>query len=620
MKKFLVTVLAALLALGCFAFAACDESGTSGGDTDPADIVSDKLTEAEWDAAIAESAFDNVTMKLTQTEGEKSDTSLVKLAKSAERTLVYQSGAGGEVYYDSTASKTEQYYKEGGEWAKTELSGFSASQYLVYAAMLADGYGKIPYNEEEKAYTAEDYSIGGITADKVTVKFSGKKLAYERFDVTAQSGTRVLEVQYYDYGTTSVTLPTLGGETPSGDKMSQAEWEALFAAEVFDNYTIKFTTQVDRSNSQTPQLQHDGFAQQKDAQTERVHYWRHILNSTFGYTDYYYDKQGDTYIAYENKTPESYDDIEEGNIQYGTESGSEQPLDASKVMTDFAGWYDKAAAGENGTYTVQGVPLGVPGWGGDSRYTDEGYNVTLTIENGKVTAFDATATFKQPNISGTILHTVTTHAQLSYGDTEITLPTNIVVDSDTVPSTIVSEQLGGTEWTNAFTQSNYANLTFCMDMSTNGTAAREVIEYAYANGTTLIHRDTETDGANTRYYYEITPTESWRYRLDSGRWYKESTAEVGDTFSTESYLALLLALGQARAQLTFADGAYTADSVTVGNLTYTDVTLKFLNGMPAYVKGDVTSSENADLPMLALEARLYDYGTTKVSLPTIFEE
>lgn len=620
MKKFLVTVLAALLALGCFAFAACDESGTPGGDTDPADIVSDKLTEAEWDAAIAESAFDNVTMKLTQTEGEKSDTSLVKLAKSAERTLVYQSEAGGEVYYDSTASKTEQYYKEGGEWAKTELSGFSASQYLMYAAMLADGYGKIPYNEEEKAYTAEDFTVGGMTADKVTVKFSGKKLAYERFDMTAQSGALVFEVQYYDYGTTSVTLPTLGGETPSGDKMSQTEWEALFAAEVFDNYTIEFTTQVDRSNSQTPQLQHDGFAQQKDAQTERVHYWVHIQNATFGYTDYYYDKQGDTYITYENKTPESYDDIEEGNIQYGTNSESEQPLDAGKVMTDFAGWYDKAAAGENGTYTVQGVPLGVPGWEGDSRYTDEGYNVTLTIENGKVTAFDATATFKQPNMSGTILHTVTTHAQLSYGDTEITLPTNIVVDSNTVPSTIVSEQLDETEWTKAFTLSNYANLTFCMDMSTNGTAAREVIEYAYADGTTLIYRDTETDGESTRYYYEITSGESWRYRRDNGMWYKESTAEVGDTFSTESYLALLLALGQARAQLTFADGAYTVDSVTVGNVTYTDVTLKFLNGMPAYVKGDVTSSENADLPMLALEARLYDYGTTKVSLPTIFEE
>ena len=616
MKKFLVTVLAALLALGCFAFAACDESGTPGGDTDPADIVSDKLTEAEWDAAIAESAFDNVTMKLTQTEGEKSDTSLVKLAKSAERTLVYQSGASGEVYYDCTAAKTEQYYKEGGEWAKTELSGFSASQYLVYAAMLADGYGKIPYVDAEKAYVAENYAIGGsMTADKVTVKFSGKKLAYERFDVTTDGGAGVIEVQYYDYGKTGVTLPTLGGETPSGDKMSQTEWEALFAAEVFDNYTIKFTTQVDRSNSQTPQIQHDGFAQQKDAQTERVHYWRHILNSTFGYTDYYYDKQGDTYIAYENKTPASYDDIEEGNIQYGTESGSEQPLDASKVMTDFAGWYDKAAAGESGTYTVQGVPLGVPGWGGDSQFTDEGYNVTLTIENGKVTAFDATATFKQPNMSGTILHTVTTHAQLSYGDTEIVLPTDIAVDSDTVPSTIVSEQLGETEWTNAFTPSNYANLTFCMDTSEGGETTREEIEFAYANGTTLIHRDTETDGANKRYYYEITPTgESWRYRLDSGRWYKEIPAEEGDPFSTETYLALLLPLGQARTQLTFADGAYTADSVTVGNLTYTDVTLKFLNGMPAYVKGTLTSSENEGA--LTLEARLYDYGTTSVSLPT----
>ena len=194
------------------------------------------------------------------------------------------------------------------------------------------------------------------------------------------------------------------------------------------------------------------------------------------------------------------------------------------------------------------------------------------------------------------------------------LPTDIAVDSDTVPSTIVSEQLSETEWTNAFTPSNYANLSFCMDTSEGGETTREEIEYVQADGTTLIYRDTETDGESTRYYYEITSGERWRYRRNSGRWYKESTAEVGDTFSTESYLALLLALGQARAQLTFADGAYTADTVTVGNLTYTDVTLKFLNGMPAYVKGTLTSSENEGA--LTLEARLYDYGTTSVSLPT----
>ena len=84
----------------------------------------------------------------------------------------------------------------------------------------------------------------------------------------------------------------------------------------------------------------------------------------------------------------------------------------------------------------------------------------------------------------------------------------------------------------------------------------------------------------------------------------------------------LLPLGQAHAQLTFADGAYTADSVKVGTLTYTDVTLKFLNGMPAYVKGTLTSSENEGALTLALtlEARLYDYGTTTVSLPTNFIE
>lgn len=307
MKKFLVTVLAALLCARLFRLCRLRRERHAGGDTDPADIVSDKLTEAEWDAAIAESAFDKVTMKLTQTEGEKSDTSLVKLAKSAERTLVYQSGASGEVYYDCTASKTEQYYKEGGAWAKTEITGFDASQYLVYAAMLADGYGKIPYVDAEKAYVAENYAIGGsMTADKVTVKFSGKKLAYERFDVTTDGGAGVLEVQYYDYGKTGVTLPTLGGETPSGQ---QDEPNRVGGALCRGGVRQLYDKIHDAGRpAQTARPRRSSMTALHSRRTRRRSgciYWRHILNSTFGYTDYYYDKQGDHLYRLRNKTPAS---------------------------------------------------------------------------------------------------------------------------------------------------------------------------------------------------------------------------------------------------------------------------------------------------------------------------
>ena len=106
MKKLLSACLAALLALGLFAFAGCDEGTSVGGDTDPDTIVSDELTEKEWEAAFAPEAFENYTMKLTESSDGKTDSVTVKVAATETGTLASEND-GDEVYYEVAAGKNE---------------------------------------------------------------------------------------------------------------------------------------------------------------------------------------------------------------------------------------------------------------------------------------------------------------------------------------------------------------------------------------------------------------------------------------------------------------------------------------------------------------------------------
>ena len=612
MKKLLSACLAALLALGLFAFAGCDEGTSVGGDTDPDTIVSDELTEKEWEAAFAPEAFENYTMKLTESSDGKTDSATVKVAATETGTLASEND-GDEVYYEVAAGKTNYYYKEDGAWKKDELTGYDPASYLTYAQMVAGEYGKLPYDGAQKAYTAENYTFtGDLKADKVTVKFADKKLAYVRYDITEGQNSGSIEALFYDYGTTSVTLPSLGGEEPSDGKMSQTEWEAAFAPEVFENYTIEFEIVRDHADENgdpkpgSHQVQNAEYTTVTANGEELAYYhFETVGNTSFGYTDTYSQKQDDSsYLCW-------YYDIEVEKYRAMPAEPEDAPFDPVSVMTDFAAQYESAKAGSaENVYTVSGMPLEVPKWQQKDSIL---YDVELTFSNGKVSAFTATAEYAQ--FGNTNLLSVT--ATLTYGGTSLTLPTEIAVDEYTPAEAIVSEELDDAEWAAAFANRVFTNLSFSVRQS-GAVVQEEVIEFSQTGGTTHIRRELDTPDLSATYYYEFTTDGNWRYsRGDNYTWIKQTTQEAEDNFTTDTYFDMVGALAQMKTQLTFADGAYTASSVAMPSLhlSFTDVTLKFLDGRLVYAQ--FTQATDGAAAAVTSEIRLYNYDTTEVDLPNV---
>ena len=72
-----------------------------------------------------------------------------------------------------------------------------------------------------------------------------------------------------------------------------------------------------------------------------------------------------------------------------------------------------------------------------------------------------------------------------------------------------------------------------------------------------------------------------------------------------------------KTKLAFADGAYTAKNVTMPSLylSFTDVTLKFLDGRLVYAQ--FTQASDGAAAAVTSEIRLYNYATTEVDLPTV---
>lgn len=612
MKKLLAACLAALLALGLFAFAGCDEGTSVGGDTDPDTIVSDELTEAEWDDAFAPEAFENYTMKLTESSGGETSSATVKVAATETGTLACEND-GDEVYYEVAAGKTHYYYKEDGAWQKKELTGYDPANYLTYAQLVAGEYGKLPYDGTQKAYTAENYTFtNDIKADKVTVKFADKKLAYVRYDITEGQTSGSIEVLFYDYGTTSVTLPSLGGEEPSDGKMSQTEWEAAFAPEVFENCEIAFDISTDLINSDGSILREDFMHHTETHASEitpekELYYTESAqIDTPYGYAYKYYGEKrsDDSCFVY-------YNDSEENTTKYHALACSESDAHATLLtpaflMSTFSSLYGSAQTEENGTYLLEEIEWELSSQG---RLTLD--TVALTFQDGKVSSLSATRRYGSPSS----LHNATITASFTYGGTSLTLPTEIAVDEYTPAEAIVSEELDDAEWAAAFANGVFTNLSFSVRQS-GAVVQEEVIEFSQTGGTTHIRRELDTPDLSATYYYEFTADGDWRYSYgDNFDWIKQTTQEAGDNFTTDTYFAMVGALAQMKTQLTFANGAYTAESVAMPSLylSFTDVTLKFLDGRLVYAQ--FTQAADGTGTAVTSEIRLYNYGTTEVDLP-----
>lgn len=167
MKKFSALLVALAAVLSISAFAACTPNSQINGNTDPDDIQSDKITQAEWTQAFSDSSFTNYTAKgvMTQSDNPQIEQQFVmKYAENGSTTLVdmtEQEVNNSEVansyntFYEKTGSTIYAYDYEEGQWVKSEISYIPSDALDIYRNVLADGFSQLEYSEKDNAYVAE---------------------------------------------------------------------------------------------------------------------------------------------------------------------------------------------------------------------------------------------------------------------------------------------------------------------------------------------------------------------------------------------------------------------------------------------------------------------------------
>lgn len=214
-----------------------EESNLLTEQTDFEALESDKVTEAEWDAAFTNEAFAGVTVKNTRGEMEilskfgyeansdgfdfsiEMDSTYKGTPYFSQKQIAHVVGDVATLYSknlddpddENIYFMTQDLSGEDGvvmkEWSLTYRFGVSYD--------FAGAFDLFEYDETLHAYTYNGsdlkckYSpmeaMGGYTVEKATLKFIGGKLAYAKVKITLDSKEEVF--RYFDYGKTQVVIP-----------------------------------------------------------------------------------------------------------------------------------------------------------------------------------------------------------------------------------------------------------------------------------------------------------------------------------------------------------------------------------------------------------------------------
>ena len=285
-RKWLVLLIAVLVALAVLTLTACGFGTPTGDDKDPDgtggsqkeeidDLKSDRVSEAEW-----YDAFDKVWTAPARTANFTTDIEISYLAgdetaENAEKFLfadgkIYGKNRYTEGSQTETEEKYYEYNREDGKWYRydREESGDwvrSVVEYPDSDASAEDFVSTFSEWEDYADYTynsTKGYYEGSIEEDEVSidivVKFKDGNLVYigaEGTDGADEQAT--VKSYFYDYGTTKVTLPTIDDGNPddndpddtnpddnddfgnpakreeidntASDRVREAEWNAAWA-------------------------------------------------------------------------------------------------------------------------------------------------------------------------------------------------------------------------------------------------------------------------------------------------------------------------------------------------------------------------------------------------------
>ena len=454
-RRLIVLLIAALVVLAVLTLTAC-EFGTSNDDKDPSgtggltdeemeSLISDRVSKAEWNTAwkkvlksSARTADFSIAAEIVESDSEQSNEYGIKCMFGDGR--VY----GKEFYRENSVSDSYEYYYEynneiegwycykrdkSGDWEKSvddKDVDITVEDLCGFILLISDfeTYADYTYNSAQGCYESsliiEDckYDLVVKLKDGNLVWIDGKVSEAGKTDLV---GT--LQFQFYDYGTTEITLPMIDDgnnsddnvdkreeiDNANSDQVNEAEWNEAFDQTIYAlAYTVNFTVECEMS------------------------FWENN-ESSVSYSIKKLDN-GDLYESYiegANTDPSesyrSYDRTEDGWYRYTREAAG-------------SAWI-KELDGQSVNLQVQdlgGFPS-ITQYGGFSYNFDEGYYefrlpedlgvLSVKIKNGKLIYYGAEGW----EIDGSGNGTVNKIYFYDYGSTDVTLPTNVVIPDDGNP-------------------------------------------------------------------------------------------------------------------------------------------------------------------------------------------
>ena len=264
MKKYSKIVALGLSCAMALSLAACGGDDAPKGTPDPDSIKSDKVTQAQWEAAFDFSQVTNVSLKnierVTIGGVATEDYGIVKFDgnKVYEETQWYNSEEEGgkpvkvveKAYYSigETESFEYSYDDETKTWSKEATTWYpQISSYTRSLEAIADAYNSFTYDASKNGYVATEIpNFPNDDFDTFIVKIVGGKLSVAQMDMSVNEGGIISSAsmifQIYDYGATSVTLPTVSGGEAVNGKVSESQWNNAFSQNAFQNVTIDMTS------------------------------------------------------------------------------------------------------------------------------------------------------------------------------------------------------------------------------------------------------------------------------------------------------------------------------------------------------------------------------------------
>lgn len=264
MKKYSKIVALGLSCAMAFSLAACGGDDKPQGTPDLDNVKSEQVTEAQWKSAFDFSQVTNVTLKniermtvagvttdefsITKFDGDKVyeeaqwyDSEEVGGAPVKVVEKAYYSIGETESFEYSYDDDTKTWSKEATTWYP-QISSFTSSLEAI-----ANAYNSFTYDASKNGYVATEIpNFVSDEFDTFTVKIVGGKLSVAQMDMSVNEGGIISSAsmifQIYDYGTTSVTLPTVSGGEAVNGKVSESQWNNAFSQNAFQNVTIDMTS------------------------------------------------------------------------------------------------------------------------------------------------------------------------------------------------------------------------------------------------------------------------------------------------------------------------------------------------------------------------------------------